>query len=59
MQTRAEAITIERGAFVIFANRWRPVAGTRGDYRVNIRHGVSRLRSGERYCLGLIFHNAN
>ena len=46
MQTRAEAITIEQGEFVNFANRWRPVAGTRGDYRVNIRHGVSRLRSG-------------
>ena len=58
MQTRGEAITIEQCEFVIFANRWRPVAGTRGDYRVNIRHGVSRLRSGERYCLGLIFHNA-
>ena len=58
MQTRAEAITIEQGQFVIFPNRWRPVAGTRGDYRVNIRHGVSRLRSGNRYCLGLVFHNA-
>ncbi|MFY9554315.1 MAG: 2OG-Fe(II) oxygenase [Blastocatellia bacterium] len=58
MQTRGEAVRIERGKFIIFANRWRPVAGTRGDYRVNIRHGVSRLRSGERYTLGLIFHNA-
>lgn len=58
MQTRGEAVTIEQGEFIIFANRWRPVAGTRGDYRVNIRHGVSRLKSGERYCLGLIFHNA-
>jgi uncharacterized protein len=58
MQTRGEAITIERREFVIFANRWRPVAGTRGDYRVNIRHRVSRLKSGELYCLGLIFHNA-
>ena len=58
MQTRGEAVTIERGQFIVFANRWRPVAGTRGDYRVNMRHGVSRLRSGERYSLGLIFHNA-
>jgi hypothetical protein len=57
-QTRAEAITIERGQFVIFPNRWRPVSGTRGDYRVNMRHGVSRLRSGRRYCLGIIFHDA-
>ena len=58
MQTRGEAVTIERGQFIIFPNRWRPVAGTRGDYRVNIRHGVSRVKSGLRYCLGLIFHNA-
>jgi len=58
MQTRGEAVTIDQGEFIVFANRWRPVAGTRGDYRVNMRHGVSRLRSGERYTLGLIFHNA-
>ena len=58
MQTRGEAVNIEQGEFIIFANRWRPVAGTRGDYRVSIRHGVSRLKSGERYSLGLIFHNA-
>jgi uncharacterized protein len=57
-QTRAEAITIEQGQFIIFPNRWRPVSGTRGDYRVNMRHGVSRLRSGRRYCLGIIFHDA-
>jgi hypothetical protein len=57
-QTRAEAITIEEGQFIIFPNRWRPVSGTRGDYRVNMRHGVSRLRSGMRYCLGIIFHDA-
>jgi hypothetical protein len=58
MQTRGEAVTIERGAFIVFPNRWRPVVGKRGDYRVNVRHGVSRLKSGERYCLGIIFHNA-
>lgn len=57
-QTRGEAIAIEQGQFIIFPNRLRPVAGARGDYRVNMRHGVSRLRSGERYCLGLIFHDA-
>ena len=58
MQTRGEAVTIERGQFIIFANRWRPVAGSRGDYRVNMRHGVSSLKTGLRYSLGLIFHNA-
>ena len=57
-QTRGEAITIDQGQFVIFPNRYRPVQGTRGDYRVVMRHGLSRLRSGERYCLGLIFHDA-
>jgi len=56
MQTRGEAITIEQGQFIIFPNRWRPVGGSRGDYRVNVRHGVSRLRTGRRYSLGLIFH---
>ena len=57
-QTRGEAITIDQGQFIIFPNRYRPVQGTRGDYRVVMRHGLSRLRSGERYCLGLIFHDA-
>lgn len=57
-QTRGEAITIEQGAFIIFPNRYRPVSGSRGDYRVNMRHGVSRLRSGTRYALGIIFHDA-
>jgi hypothetical protein len=57
-QTRGEAIAIERGQFIIFPNRYRPVRGARGDHRVNMRHGVSRIRSGERYCLGVIFHDA-
>jgi uncharacterized protein len=57
-QTRAEAITIDQGQFIIFPNRLRPINGTRGDYRVNMRHGVSRLRSGRRYCLGIIFHDS-
>jgi hypothetical protein len=57
-QTRGEAIAIEQGQFIIFPNRYRPVHGSRGDFRVNMRHGLSRLRSGERYCLGVIFHDA-
>lgn len=57
-QTRGEAITIDRGRFIIFPNRIRPVKGTRGDYRVSMRHGVSRVRSGRRYALGIIFHDA-
>lgn len=57
-QTRGEAVTINQGQFIVFPNRYRPVRGTRGDYRVNMRHGVSRLRSGSRYSLGIIFHNA-
>jgi len=43
---------------VIFAVHHRPVAGTRGTYRVNLRHGVSRLRAGQRHTLGIIFHDA-
>ena len=43
---------------VIFAVRERPVQGTRGTYRVNLRHGVSRIKSGERFTLGVIFHDA-
>jgi hypothetical protein len=58
MQTRGEAVTVEQGRLIIFANRSRPVRGSRGDYRVNMRHGVSRLKSGVRYSLGIIFHNA-
>jgi len=57
-QSRGQAITLEQGAAVIFAARHRPVQGTRGFYRVNMRHGVSRLLTGERYTLGIIFHDA-
>lgn len=58
MQTRAEVIPLKQGDGVIFAVRERPVQGTRGTYRVNLRHGVSRIRSGHRHTLGVIFHDA-
>jgi uncharacterized protein len=58
MQSRAEVVPLGRGDGVIFAVRHRPVQGTRGSYRVNLRHGVSRVRSGRRHTLGVIFHDA-
>jgi hypothetical protein len=58
MQSRAEVVSLGQGDGVIFAVRERPVQGSRGAYRVNMRHGVSRLRSGERFTLGVIFHDA-
>jgi hypothetical protein len=58
MQSRVEVVALGQGDAVIFAVSHRPVQGTRGAYRVNMRHGVSRLRSGERYTLGIIFHDA-
>jgi len=58
MQSRAEVVPLRAGQGVIFPVRERPVRGTRGHYRVNMRHGVSRLRSGQRYTLGIIFHDA-
>jgi len=57
-QSRGEAITIEQGCALIFPNRYRPVGGTRGHYRVAVRHGVSTVKSGTRYALGIIFHDA-
>lgn len=57
-QSRGEAVVLEQGQFIVFPNRLRPVAGARGDYRVQVRHGVSRIRSGRRRALGLIFHDA-
>ena len=57
-QSRGHAIAVEQGAAVIFATRDRPVAGTRGTYRVIMRHGVSTLTSGHRTSLGIIFHDA-
>ena len=58
MQTRAEVIPLRQGDAVAFAVHQRPVQGTRGYYRVNMRHGVSRLRSGHRHTAGIIFHDA-
>jgi hypothetical protein len=58
MQSRVEVVPLRRGDAVAFAVRHRPVKGTRGTYRVNLRHGVSRLRSGHRHTLGVIFHDA-
>jgi hypothetical protein len=59
MQSRPEVVPLRQGDGVAFAVHHRPVQGTRGTYRVNLRHGVSRLRSGQRHTLGLIFHDAN
>jgi hypothetical protein len=58
MQSRAEVVPLQRGDAAAFAVHHRPVKGTRGTYRVNMRHGVSRLRSGQRHTLGIIFHDA-
>jgi hypothetical protein len=58
MQSRAEVVPLGQGEGVIFPVHHRPVRGTRGTYRVNMRHGVSRLRSGHRHTLGIIFHDA-
>jgi hypothetical protein len=57
-QSRVEVVPLAQGEGVIFPVHHRPVAGTRGTYRVTMRHGVSRLRSGERMTLGIIFHDA-
>lgn len=58
MQSRAEVVPLAKGDAVIFAVSQRPVSGTRGSYRVNLRHGVSRVRSGRRHTVGIIFHDA-
>jgi hypothetical protein len=58
MQSRAEVVPLRQGDAVVFTVNERPVQGTRGIYRVKMRHGVSRLRSGQRHTLGIIFHDA-
>ncbi len=58
MQSRAEVVPLQQGEGVLFAVSHRPKQGARGVYKVNMRHGVSRLRSGRRHTLGIIFHDA-
>ena len=58
MQSRPEVVPLRQGDAVVFAVHHRPVQGTRGFYRVNLRHGVSRIRSGHRHTIGVIFHDA-
>ena len=58
MQSRAEVVALSQGDAVVFAVHHRPVAGARGSYRVTMRHGVSRLLSGRRHAMGIIFHDA-
>jgi hypothetical protein len=57
-QSRAEVVALDQGDGVIFPVHHRPVEGARGAYRVNLRHGVSRVRSGHRHTAGIIFHDA-
>ncbi len=57
-QSRGIALTLQQGEGIIFTTRYRPVRGTRGYYRLTVRHGVSTVTSGQRYTLGVIFHNA-
>jgi hypothetical protein len=58
MQSRAEVVPLRQGDAVAFAVHNRPVKGTKSNYRVNLRHGVSRIRSGRRHTVGIIFHDA-
>jgi hypothetical protein len=58
MQSRVDVVPLRQGDAVVFTVRTRPVQGSRGVYRVNLRHGVSRIRSGQRHTLGIIFHDA-
>ncbi len=57
-QSKGEVVRADQGQAIIFTTRYRPVRGTRGYYRVNMRHGVSRVHRGTRYTLGIIFHDA-
>ena len=58
MQSRPEVVPLRQGDGALFAVHHRPVIGSKGAYRVNLRHGVSRVRSGRRHTLGIIFHDA-
>ncbi len=58
MQSRAAVVPLRQGDAVVFAVHQRPVRGTRGTYRVNLRHGVSEIRGGRRHTVGIIFHDA-
>jgi hypothetical protein len=58
MQSRAEVVPLRQGDALLFAVHHRPVEGTKGSFRVNMRHGVSRIRSGRRHTMGIIFHDA-
>jgi len=57
-QSKAEVITAQQGQVLIFATRYRPVKGSRGFYRASLRHGVSRLKRGVRFTLGVIYHDS-
>jgi hypothetical protein len=57
-QSKCEAVALAQGAAILFPTRWRPATGARGFHRLNVRHGVSRVRSGVRFTLGIIFHDA-
>ncbi len=57
-QSKVEVVTANQGCAIIFTTRHRPVRGARGNYRVTMKHGVARVRSGIRYTLGIIFHDA-
>src|SRR5450631_622889 len=59
MQSRAAVVPLKKGDAVVFAVNSRPVRGTRGDYRVKLRHGVSKISAGQRHTLGIIFHDAS
>lgn len=57
-QSKGEVVSADQGQAIVFTTRYRPVKGSRGYYRVNLRHGVSRVHRGTRYTLGIIFHDA-
>lgn len=58
LQARVEVLPLQQGDAVLFAVNERPIQGTRGTVRAKLRHGVSRIRQGERFTLGIIFHDA-